>query len=196
MPPAYRRMLMILAIFLASMMLIGRIDFGLSDEPVVPPHVQAMMEHQKAQEAEARARTGAAMAQAREYDRNPYLNRDGAGRDCQGDEVASQLRQLRDLQRQIDSDIDYAEQGNPESLDVMQETEEALSYLRTAPCLGRAREQLQVAARSARSDMRSLSQQGDLTSHEIQKALRESIRWSMDLVQRELDNVQESLDQG
>jgi len=49
MPPAYRRMLMILAIFLASMMLIGRIDFGLSDEPVVPPHVQAMMEHQKAQ---------------------------------------------------------------------------------------------------------------------------------------------------
>jgi len=116
MPPAYRRMLMILAIFLASMMLIGRIDFGLSDEPVVPPHVQAMMEHQKAQEAEARARTGAAMAQAREYDRNPYLNRDGAGRDCLGDEVASQLRQLRDLQRQIDSDIDYAEQGNPESL--------------------------------------------------------------------------------
>lgn len=196
MPPAYRRMLMILAIFLVAMMLIGRIDFGLSDEPAVPPHVQAMMEHQKAQEAEARARTGAAMAQAREYDRNPYLDRRNAGRDCLGDEVASQLRQLRDLQRQIDSDIDYAEQGNPESLDVMKETEDALSYLRTTSCLGRAREQLQVAARSARSDMRRLGEQGDLTSHEIQKALRESIRWSMDLVQRELDNVQESLDQG
>lgn len=196
MPPAYRRMLMILAIFLASMMLIGRIDFGLSDEPVVPPHVQAMMEHQKAQEAEARARTGAAMAQAREYDRNPYLNRDGAGRDCLGDEVASQLRQLRDLQRQIDSDIDYAEQGNPESLDVMQETEEALGGLSTASCLSQAREQLRMAARTARSDMRRLGEQTELTSHEIQKSLRESIRWSMDYAGRELEKVQESLDQG
>lgn len=195
MPPAYRRMILILVIFLGAMLLVGRLDFGRTETPATPPHVQAMLAHQKAEEAAARERTASAMAQAREYERNPYLDRQNAGRDCQGEAATTLLRQLRDLHRQIDRDIDYAEQGNPDSLEVMRESEEALAYLRPPGCLERTRQQLQAAARSARSDMRQLGTDASLTSHELQTRLRESIRWSMDLAQREMDNVQEALQQ-
>jgi hypothetical protein len=139
MPGKYKRLILGLLVFLGLMLLVGRIQVDTTRAPAMPSDQQLQEARQQAHQA-----------RVAEKQRNPYrLDRDGHP-PCSGEQVAADLRRLRQQREQVVQGISFADARDPYSLQPLLELSETLNREKPADCLQKASSELQQAIYSAR----------------------------------------------
>lgn len=150
MPGKYKRLILGLLVFLGLMLLVGRFQVDTTRAPAMPSDQQLQA-----------ARLEAHQARQAEKQRNPYrLARDGHP-PCSGEQVATDLRRLRQQREQVVQGISFADARDPYSLQPLLELSDVLNRERPADCLQKASSELQQAIYSARGVLAAHSQDYD-----------------------------------
>jgi hypothetical protein len=177
----YQRLIFGLLVFLALMLMIGRIHIDTTREPPLPPEIRARQALSRIQEA-----------QAAEHNRNPYRHDPAAHAACQGTQTAEALQELRQQRSMIISATRFADARDRDSLAPLQAITSAMRERTLPGCLHRARLALYDAAYNAQGVLIA-QQDHDINVFVLREKIQAAMRHNLDTAEQEFALVDEAL---